>query len=390
MSVQTIEGYYFNTKLVIRLTIDRGRLASIEEIEPQEGVLYPCLAPGFFDLQLNGYAGVDFNRAEPITEADYLTVADALAAQGYTSFCPTLITNSPQALEKRCRELAEILAKNKRLATMTPGFHIEGPYLSPLDGARGAHAREFIHEPDFEEFKMWYDAAGGRISIVTVSPEWGDAAYSFIAKVRDLGVRVSIGHTMATDIQVRAAATAGASLVTHFGNGVPLMVPRHPNFLWEQLAQDRLACSVIADGFHLPESVLKTVFRVKGRSTYIISDSTEFGGMKPGTYSSHVGGEVTLTPAGRLHLAHEPGLLAGSAQSVRHGVAHIASTGILPLKDAWIQASTAPAVFLGMEVHAALMQDAYANFVEFTYEGGKVHITGTWLHGEKIYKGDVQ
>lgn len=386
MPRKIIEGYEYNTETVLRLSVEDGHYADVEAIVPEEGREYPCLAPGFFDLQLNGYATVDFNRFPPITEEDYLKVADALLADGYSAFCPTLITNSAENLEKRCRELGNILDGNRKLAHMTPGFHIEGPFLSPVDGARGAHALEYIQEPDFEKFMRWYDAAGGRIAIITLSPEWGKPAYDFISKVRKLGVKVSIGHTMATSEQVRNAVSAGASLVTHFGNGVPLMVPRHPNFMWEELAQDGLSCSVIADGFHLPSAVLKTVFAVKGQSTYIISDSTEFGGMKPGTYSSHIGGEVTLTPRGRLHLAHEPDLLAGSAQSICHGVEHLASSGLLSLKDAWKQGSTAPARFLGMEDKASFLRGGEANLVEFTFSGKDLKIHRTWCAGELEYR----
>ncbi|MBW7461558.1 N-acetylglucosamine-6-phosphate deacetylase, partial [Paenibacillus sepulcri] len=177
------------------------------------------------------------------------------------------------------------------------------------------------------------DAARGKIKLITLSPEWPGTA-SFIEKCAKAGVQVSIGHTAAAEEQIREAAAAGARLSTHLGNGAHLMLPRHPNYLWAQLAEEELWTCIIADGFHLPDSVLKVVRSVKGKRTILVSDAVYLCGMAPGTYENHIGGRVVLTPEGRLHLEQNPRLLAGSAQMLHRGISHIAGRGIAPLSEA--------------------------------------------------------
>ena len=164
----------------------------------------------------------------------------------------------------------------------------------------------------------------------------------------------AIGHTAATPEQIREAVAAGALLSTHFGNGVHPMLPRHPNYLWEQLAADELWASVIADGFHLPDAVLKTVMRMKGSRAILVSDSVALAGMPPGEYESPIGARVVLTPEGRLHLATDPRLLAGSAQPLIAGIAHLVDSGLASLGEAWEMASARPLFLLsssGLQRH---------------------------------------
>src|SRR5262249_8138444 len=149
------------------------------------------------------------------------------------------------------------------LAAAVPGLHVEGPYLSPEDGPRGAHPLEHIRPPDWDEFQRFLEAAGGRIRLLTLAPE-AEAALPFIERLPAAGIVVAIGHTGADPETIHAAVRAGARLSTHLGNGAHSMIRRHPNYIWEQLACDDLTASVIADGHHLPASVLKCFARVKG------------------------------------------------------------------------------------------------------------------------------
>ena len=278
------------------LRVEDGRYVEVQEL-PEETGDVPFLSPGFCDVQINGYAGVDFNQEAPLEPAAVRRAAEALWAEGCTTFLPTLITNDETALERRFGELNAARRADACIAASVPGYHLEGPFISPLDGARGAHDRRFVQAPNGALLGRLRRAATDRIKIVTLSPEW-DGAEPVIAALHKDGIRVSIGHTMASPEQVRSAVRSGASLVTHFGNGVPATIPRHPNILWEQLADDGLSCLVICDGFHLPDAVLTVAFRMKGRNAFVISDATALGGMDPGTYTTPIGGRVTLTPEG--------------------------------------------------------------------------------------------
>src|SRR6266571_5226356 len=189
--------------------------------------------PGFFDLQVNGFAGVDFN-SPGCTPEQLKHAVDALGKTGVTQFLPTLITSSFERFSSCARALVDFPV------AAIAGIHMEGPYISPEDGARGAHPRAHVARASVEDFKRRQHAAGGRI------------------------VLVALGHTAATPQQIGEAIGAGATLATHLGNGCPQMLPRHPNVIWELLAADALLASMIVDGHHLPPSTVKAMVRAKG------------------------------------------------------------------------------------------------------------------------------
>ncbi|WP_338044696.1 N-acetylglucosamine-6-phosphate deacetylase [Paenibacillus periandrae] len=266
------------------------------------------------------------------------------------------------------------------------GIHLEGPFISPHDGPRGAHGKAYVKAPNWELFQRWQEAADGRIRIITLSPEWPKAP-DFIAKCAASGVTVSIGHTSASNEQILAAADAGARMSTHWGNGAHLMLPRHPNYLWEQLACDSLWTCVVADGFHLPDSVLKSAFRVKGERALIVSDAVYLCGMPPGEYETHVGGQVILTPEGRLHLAANPQLLAGSAQLLAWGIEHVTRSGLASLADAWDMASVRPATAMSLQASAGLQPGAPADLAIFRQNDDRIEIIKTYKQGRLVYDG---
>lgn len=368
----------------IAVHIAGDRIAKIEPLPPLRQVeTMSWLAPGLVDLQVNGYRGIDLN-AGPLSREDLVRLCETLSATGVTTFLPTLITAAPDAIEESLRVIANAVAADPVLAATIPGIHLEGPFISPEDGPRGAHPAAHVRSPDWELFQRWQAAASGLIRIVTLSPEWPEAP-DFIACCRAAGVIPAIGHTAATPEQIRAAIQAGARLSTHLGNGAHALLPRHPNYLWEQLASDYLWASIIADGFHLPEAVLKVILRIKGEHVFLVSDATTLSGMPPGNYQTAVGDQVFLSPLGRINLAGDPRLLAGSAVPLVGGVAHLATTGLASLADAWSLASTRPAAFIDLPVAAGLVPGAPADLVSFHWDGSNIGISSTYKAGQEVF-----
>jgi N-acetylglucosamine-6-phosphate deacetylase len=295
--------------------------------------------PGFVDLQVNGFVGVDF--IDPaLTSEGVLRAVAAIEKTGVTRFLPTLITSSLETFSA----CARVLVRTKHAAIA--GVHMEGPYISPEDGPRGAHPREFVRGADVDDFRRRQDAAEGRILIVTVAPE-APGVLPLIEHLVSSKVRVAIGHTGATGAQIADAVKAGATLSTHLGNGCAQMLPRHPNVIWEQLGEDRLLASFIVDGHHLPPATVKSVIRAKTPArTILVTDAVGAAGMPPGRYT--LGGqEVELSPAGRV-AAPGAANLAGSALRLDVAIGNTVRFTGLALEDVVPMASTRPAEYIGI------------------------------------------
>ena len=304
--------------------------------------------PGLLDLQLNGFGGVDFNDPAGSAE-DVLRAIEQLRGHGVTRFLPTLGTSS---LERFAR-CAKTLAAIPHPAII--GLHMEGPYISPEDGPRGAHPREHVIGASLDNFLRRQDAAGGRIKLVTLAPE-APGAIELIERLVGLGLRVAIGHTAAAPEQIRAAVKAGATLSTHLGNGCANLMPRHPNVIWEQLAADELLASFIVDGHHLPPATVKAMIRAKtpGRSL-LVSDAVAVAGCPPGAYAVN-GDPVVLSADGRVSQPGKP-WLAGSAAILDQCLANAAKFTGLPLAEILPLASSQPAAYLGVETGGRVTAD---------------------------------
>lgn len=385
----------------------RASVGTVESSAPCAEPPGVYLAPGLCDLQVNGSLGVDFGAAGALgpsaTASGLSRVCAHLHASGVTSFFPTLITSSPESLEASCASLAAALALLPPAhAASIAGFHLEGPFINPADGYRGAHPASHCAPPDLALLHRWQAAAGGRIKVVTLAPEL-PGALEFIAGAVAQGVAVSIGHSAATAEQVRAAAAAGASLSTHLCNGVPLSLHRHANPIWAQLGEDRLAAGFIADSWHVPPEVLRAALRAKGPlRSFLVSDAAALAGCAPGEYrGALIGGDVVLSgePGGerpqRLGM-REGGYLAGSACTLLQAVAH--ATGLVDgapggggatrrLAAAWALASVSPARLVGLPQSAALAPGAPADVVEFSVEaGGGPRVARVWVRGELVFE----
>jgi N-acetylglucosamine-6-phosphate deacetylase len=357
-----------------RVTFEREILTVEACAEP--GEFY--LAPGFIDLQVNGFAGVDYNDARTPHEA----IASSLRAQfatGVTRLFPTVITGAPDAMEACLRNLGKA-REDLPEGVAIEGFHVEGPHISAEDGPRGAHPRAWVRPPDFDEFLRWQDAARGAVRIVTLSPEWPDAP-RYIERIVAEGVVASIGHTSATADQIADAVRAGATMSTHLGNGTHPVLPRHPNYIWEQLACDRLMAGFIVDGIHLGAAFLTGALRAKGvPRSVLVTDASTPAGAVPGRY--YLGEqEVDLTVEGKVVLAGTD-RLAGSALNMAAGVANLMRMAGVSLADAVRMASVNPAMAArvagrtrGIEVGER------ADLVLFRRTEAGIEIVATWISG---------
>ena len=264
---------------------------------------------GFVDLQVNGYLGVDFSDSRLTTE-DVVRVTEALAERGTAAYLATAITSSWYSYEKVLPVLARA-AENPRCGGRVLGIHLEGPFISPEEGAVGAHPRHLTLPARIEHFDRLYDLCGGLLRILTLAPEL-EGATALIERAVERGVRVALGHTLATEEDVRRAVAAGASLSTHLGNGCPARIDRHRNPIWAQLGSP-LTATLIADGHHLPPAVLKSFLMAKAPDRALfVSDAAPVAGLPPGEYPAF-GGRVRVTAAGRVENVDGPYLAGSSA-----------------------------------------------------------------------------
>jgi len=347
------------------VAVEGGKIAAVVESSASVDARRR-VAPGLIDIQVNGFGGVHFGTSE-LTVADVRKATDLLAAEGVTRFVPTIVTGSHAMYLDALGVLASACEQDDRVHDAVLCFHMEGPWISPDDGPRGAHPPRHVRPPSWSEFEAWQAAAGGRIGYVSIAPEV-DGAVEMIARLSSAGIVVAIAHTGATGEQIRAAVDAGARLSTHLGNGAHATVPRHDNVIWHQLGEDRLTASFIADGHHLPGPILKSMIRAKTPARSVLtSDATSLAGMPPGQYTEF-GMGVELRPDGRLCLAGTP-YLAGSAQSLLHAVETATRIGGVTLDQAIEMASTNPARLFGVDHECGrIAVGMRADLIEFDWD----------------------
>jgi N-acetylglucosamine-6-phosphate deacetylase len=304
--------------------------------------------PGFVDLQVNGFGGVDFNGPN-LAAAEVEQALDRMRITGVTRCLPTLITSSFDEFAARARVIAGL--DHPAIA----GIHMEGPYLSPDDGPRGAHHRAYVITASVDDFRRRQDAAGGRIRLVTLAPEV-PGALPVIEHLVQCGVRVAVGHTAAEPAAIADAISAGATLATHLGNGCAAVLPRHPNVIWELLAADAVFASLIVDGHHLPASTVKSLVRAKGAErTVLITDAIAAAGSEPGRY--RLGDvEAELGADGRVSLPGTP-YLAGSSLTMDRAIGNTVRFTGLPIDRIVPMASTIPAAFIGVSTRGTVTAD---------------------------------
>jgi N-acetylglucosamine-6-phosphate deacetylase len=342
-----VSGRHYATGRAVELEISGEQIVAVgERSQPATaGESLSWLAPGFIDVQSNGYGGQEFSSPD-LTEEKVADIARRQAAFGVTQFCPTVTTAGRETIEHSLATIAKAARRWPDVDRALAGIHLEGPYIARQDGPRGAHPLEHCRPPDWEEFQRFQRAADRRIVILTLSPEYPGAA-EFIHRVAALGVVVAIGHTSADSAQIRAAVDAGARLSTHLGNGAHRMLRRHPNYLWDQMAEDRLMASLIVDGHHLPPEVVRSLVRAKTPDRCIlVSDLSGLAGLPPGRYTTQLC-DLEILADGRLVIAGQDQLLAGASRPIGAGVANVMRFAGVDLATAVHMASHHPARLLG-------------------------------------------
>jgi len=377
-----VRGRRYDDGTSVLVTINKGSVTNMTPVAGED--TDPWIAPGFVDLQVNGYGGQEFNDFELTTEK-VLRVSLAMDADGVTSYLPTATTHSFEMLSNTMRILAAACEESSEVARRVPGFHVEGPYISKEDGPRGAHPLEHCRPPDWDEFQRLQGAAGGRIRILTLSPEY-DGSAEFIAKAVASGVLIAIGHTAANSDQIRAAVDAGASMSTHLGNAAHGQIRRHPNYIWDQLADDRLVASLIVDGHHLPPAVVKSFVRGKTpERCVLVSDLVGMAGMPPGQYTNTSIGDIEILDDGKIVVAGQRQYLAGAGLPITYGVANVMRFAGCDLRTAIEMASIRPAELIN-QTPTQLAVGSQANLVLFDLpDHGPAKVRQTINRGETVF-----
>jgi N-acetylglucosamine-6-phosphate deacetylase len=372
----------------VRLYVQGSKIAGVEPAPEPETFAHSSAAektgedwvgPAFWDIQFNGRWGVSFSDPN-LTSDQAAEIIRAQGPLGSARVCPTLITAARDAFLHGLRAIARACAFDREVAAIVVGIHLEGPYISSVDGYRGAHPLADARDPDWDEFRRFQDAAEGRITLVTLAPE-RPGAIDFIKRAVAAGVTIAIGHTAADNAALREAADAGATLSTHLGNGIASPLPRHPNPIWDQLAIDSLSASFIADGHHVDLATLRALVRAKGiERTILVSDASPLAGLPPGTH-----GEWAVHRSGKIVVAGTP-YLAGSNQSLETCLNNlIRATGVSDA-EAFATATTQPARLLRKQVPALAAGQA-ANLVIYQREQApekpitlkRVCVEGRWM-----------
>ncbi|MEJ7608250.1 MAG: amidohydrolase family protein [Bryobacteraceae bacterium] len=349
--------------------------------EPETGVF---VAPGWIDLQVNGYAGVDYNS--PLTPPDEIARSiEMLHSTGTSRFFPTVITGSPTGMLESLRNLARAKS-NLRSGAAMEAFHVEGPHISAEEGPRGAHPEQWVRPPDIDEYRSWQAATDGQVRPL-LSPR-GPQAPRYIEQLVSDGVTVSIGHTKADALQLQAAVSAGATMSTHIGNGAHQLLQRHPNYIWEQLAEDKLTASFIVDGIHLGQAFLRAALRAKTITrSVLVTDASMPAMATPGIY--RLGDQdVELTDDGRVVLAGQT-RLAGSALRMDDAISNIMRFTGINLTEALAMATRNPARVARVSGRLrGLVPGERADLVRFRFNetAKRIEVLETIAAGQTVYK----
>jgi N-acetylglucosamine-6-phosphate deacetylase len=266
---------------------------------------------GYIDLQVNGYRGVDFSSPQLTEQLCANACRDLLADKRIAGFVPTVITSSKQTYERNLAIIADII-ESPEFRHGVLGIHAEGPFISPEQGAVGAHDPALTQKPDrrfFDQMQKW---AKGHIKILTIAAEVAGAGELCEYAVSN-AVAVSLGHQLAGADELKRLANHGATLLTHVGNAMPNTVHKHNNSLIAALAVRELTAMIITDGHHLPPFVIRAIVNAKGSDRMIItSDASPIAAMPPGKYEV-LGNSATLEENGLLHNIQKQCLVGSSA-----------------------------------------------------------------------------
>ncbi len=344
-STRIYRGRRYDDQTPVEISVVGERIARVESFDAAPSDDLPLVAPGLFDVQVNGAVGVELSSSK-LTEDGVVRVLEKMLRDGVFRCCLTLTTNAPDTMIHAAKTIALALKKRPDLKPIVWGVHLEGPFISTAEGAVGAHPKRFCIPYSRELFKQIQDACDGLVKIVTLTPEYPNVG-EFVRFLRSEGVLVAIGHTNANGEQIDEAVLAGASLSTHLSNATRHLLPKWENYFFGQLADDRLHASIIVDGFHISPQLVRAIIRTKGLDRLIlISDQSPLAGYPPGKYSMELC-DFEIQPNGKVTLAGDPNLLACASFPVSNAVVNVATIENLPLAKVYPLASTSPAKLLG-------------------------------------------
>ena len=375
-----VEGILYSSNKPVSIEILDGKIIGIKENRKAADGPKLIVAPGLVDIQINGYNGIDFSDPD-LTTDDLKQIAKGLWEVGVTTILPTVTSNGHEQLIGAFEALSNSL-DDPYVRMLIPGYHLEGPYISPVAGFRGAHPEIHIRPPDLEEFKQYQEAANNQIRLITVAPEF-DGVIPMIKYCVDNEIVVSLGHHNGSAEQIAAAVDAGASFSTHLGNGCANMIHRHNNPLWPQLAEDRLTAGLITDGFHLNKWEVQTFYKVKGDDLIVlVSDAVDLAGLPLGEYERW-GGTVVLT-ADVVKFPAE-NVLAGAASPLSKCIGTMLDFSGCSLESAINMATRNPSRLIGLEDVGEIQVGKRADLILFTLEGSEIRIHQTMVNGEVVY-----
>jgi N-acetylglucosamine-6-phosphate deacetylase len=380
-----IRGKYYQNGELLDFCIEAGKIASIEKpgkSNPEIGGDSCWVAPGLIDIQINGYKGYDF-CGEDLQISDVLNVSHLVTEAGVTAYCPTITTNSHETILANLKTIAKAVNSLSKTHAQILGVHLEGPYISPESGPLGAHPRIYTRKPNWDEFTLYQEASEGLIRLVTLAPEL-DGAIDFISKLTASGVVVALGHHQASGEVIRNAVEAGAVLSTHLGNGAHSILPRHPNYLWEQIAEDGLMASLILDGHHLPSSVVKIIYRVKGiEKIILISDVAFPAGLPEGRYQ-FMGLNVDVMRDGSICSTGTP-YLAGSSLKLADALGMFIKYSGATFTEAVRAVTMNPAKLLGVENKIGSLKIGSKADITIFDDGPNYKLINTIIDGEFVF-----
>jgi len=379
----TIQGLLYSYEGFVFISMENGKISGLQKANKPENTPKVYIAPGLIDVQINGYLGVDFSGPD-LTVEGVRKATKALWKAGVTSYFPTVITSDIERIKKNFAILAEA-RKDPEIGKSIPGFHLEGPYISPIAGFRGAHLEKYIKAPDWEEFLEIQKAADNGIILLTMAPEL-KGAISFIKKCVASGVTVSLGHHNGSVSDVQMAVHEGAKMATHLGNGCANEINRHHNPLWPQLSNDDITASIIADGFHLTREEVRTFYKAKGvENIILVSDALDLAGLPPGEYTR---GERTLVLTENVVKLPKENVLAGAASPISKCVGVVMAYTDCGLKNAIQMASTNPAKLFSLNELGDIEIGKRGDLIQFTMENNQMTILKTYVKGALVYSKD--
>ena len=381
-----VDGLHYLDNKPVEIKIKDGIISEVNRIKnlPDEANAM-IIAPGLVDNQVNGYKGFSFvNTGKELTLEGVKDLTNAFWEVGITTFFPTLTTNDHHIFLRNFEILAKAKEDTATLGSIA-GFHLEGPYISPVDGYRGAHPLIHVRKPDWDEFMELYKASGEDILQVTIAPET-DGAMDFISKCSELGIKVGLGHHNASSAQITEAIDRGAVIATHLGNGMANSINRHINPLWPQLADDRLKISIICDGFHLQPEEIRVFYKTKGAENIVMtSDMSSVGGQEPGFYLNAIGDTLELKPEGVVVYPAQ-NVLSGAASPLSKMIGHVMKVTGCDLATAIKMASTNPAQLYNLNDRGEIKPGMRADLILFTLEDFKMDVKKTIVAGEVVYE----